>query len=477
MGLIGRVANVSIGYAKCVFLGSPAILTLNKLAQKYDFYKACIGLLNKLVFSPSKAYYSVNGNYYDFASGLDNKLSSIRRQVLAGGYQFSPYEHKIVKLGYKHRDIYLASWADKFVERWIACGLNKLLSNWFSDNCYAYRPGKFGLDHCQRVVARGCSEDMFVIRRDISNYFYSIPHDKLIVALSELIDHQDPLFHLIEQRIRFKHSNGIADIGVPFGSPIACVLANIYLTKLDRSIEKLPVRYYRYADDFLIIANDLYTAMQVKSVIQQNLDDLGLKSKESHTQNLYISASNEGISGFAAASKFKFLGLEFKGDGTVRLGREKQRKIINLFKREFKLLKSRLKKMDLKSRIKTVVDTANDVLSDRIRSAAIVDYYLKHINDEDQLKNIDLLIAQSVISTILDKPFRYRDFSIIRYKALREAGLISLVHRHRLHKHGHLKINFLSLYNELVIRRHNEALRKRHNRIQQMSIIRKLRYT
>jgi len=454
-------------------LGGSAIITLDKMVRRYDLYKTCIGLLNKLIFTPSKAFYDINGTYYDYAVGLDAKLNKIRRRVISGKYVFSPYVHKTVKIGHKKRDIFLASWQDKIVERWIAYGLNETLHKWMSINSYAYRPGKFGLDICQRKIAKACKPGIFIIRRDISNFFYSIPHDKLITVIEKLVD--DPLLDLLKQRIYFEHSDGTASVGIPFGSPIACVFANIYLTKLDREIEKLPVNYFRYADDFLIIADDFDVANEAALNAEKCLHELRLQSKKSHTQNLVF--SNNDIGDFKSSLKLKFLGLEFKGDGTVRLGIEKQRKIINLFSKEFKLLSNKLKKLDLNSRVKLVVDTANDVLTSRIRSAAIIDYYLKHVNDEKQLKLMDLYIAQSVISSVLGKPFRYKHFSVIKYKKLREVGLVSLVHRHRLHKQGHLKIHFLSLFNDLVIKRHHESLLRRHSRIQQMSIARKLKKT
>lgn len=428
-----------------------------------------------MVFSPSRARSDVCGTYYEFAAKLDVNLGRIRRKVSSGKYEFSPYLKKSIRIGHKDRDIYLASWPDRIVERWLACGLNKNLIDWFSPSCYAYRPGKFGLDLCQERVAKACKQNMYVIKRDISNYFYSIPHEKLIQTISKLIPTSDRLFDLILQRIRFKHSDGVANIGVPFGSPIACVLANIYLSDLDKTMERLPIKYFRYADDFIIIAYDCEVAHAANTIFSENISELGLTTKESHTKNIVISDNYIEDEVFKRNSKFKFLGLEFVDGNTVRLGRDKQRKIINLFHKELKTIRSKLKKMDITDRLQMVVDVANGVISNRMRSAAIIDYYLKHANDIQQLKSMDLLIAQIVISAILNKPFRYKDFSTISFKKLRQAGLISLVHRHRLHKQGHLHVNFLNIHNELVARRHQDAINRKNTRIEQMAMLRKLK--
>jgi hypothetical protein len=117
----------------------------------------------------------------------------------------------------------------------------------------------------------------------------------------------------------------------------------------------------------------------------------------------------------------------------------------------------------------------NDVVQDRIRSAAIIDYYLKHVNDELQLKNMDRLLAERVISCVTGKPFRKGHFRIVPFKKLRDMGLISLLHRSRLHRHGHLRVSFLSMHNELLHKRHLETIKRREERINHMKMGRKIR--
>ena len=40
--------------------------------------------------------------------------------------------------------------------------------------------------------------------------------------------------------------------GAPQGGPLSPILANVYLNKLDRELEKRGHRFIRYADDFVI---------------------------------------------------------------------------------------------------------------------------------------------------------------------------------------------------------------------------------
>src|SRR5581483_6299943 len=108
---------------------------------------------------------------------------------------------------------------------------------------------------------------MYVIKRDIADYFASVDHHVLLGKLAELIDPGDYLFRLLEQRTRFWYNeNGHmrqAALGIPFGTAIACLFANIYLTDLDREIEGIAgVNYFRYADDILLLSHDREAAMR-----------------------------------------------------------------------------------------------------------------------------------------------------------------------------------------------------------------------
>jgi hypothetical protein len=195
---------------------------------------------------------------------------------------------------------------------------------------------------------------------------------------------------------------------------------------------------------------------------------LGLKFKASHTQNFSFVPS----AGFDTVRRFKFLGLEFS-EGAVKLPVEKQRKIINFFKYGLKADKYHIR--NAKDKVAECVASANRVISRRIRSVAIIDYYLKHTTDEQQLKNMDRIIAEMVISAALGKKFRKSDFKKVPFARLRELGLVSLVHRHKLHQHQHIKIPFLSLYDSLLIERMESLAMRNRDRINKIKLSRKLR--
>jgi hypothetical protein len=407
-----------------------------------------------------------------------NKAYFIENQIRQHKFTFQPFLHvqRRVKQN-KLRDIYVATWQDKIVDKWLNESLSIAFDKWFSNNSYAYRVNNFGIDVCQQKISKSLIGKPFIIKRDITNYFYTIDHDILLDKLACLIDKNDYLYQLVKDRIIFKYVNDglddehVSNIGIPFGSSIACVLSNVYLTDVDKKLSKLPINYFRYADDFIMLSSDQNVALDAASLLDESITSLKLSLKQSHRLNLSFIPCH----GFIQASKFKHLGLEFTSANSVRLSVEKQRKIINLFKRSLESVKARInRECNINNRIKIAVDAINSVILDRIRSVAIIDYYLKHVNDEQQLQSMDLIIAKIIIGCVLNKKFKNRDFSTIRFKQLRDAGLISLKHRHRLHAHGHIKIDFMTMRNDMLIKRRMQSIDKKIDRINQLKMIRKI---
>jgi len=446
------------------------MITLKDLIARNNIEKSAIILLNNLIFDYRKAMVNNNGTYYQFGANILTNIRRISERLISGSYTFEPYVTKILVRHKKSRLIYIATWRDKLVEKWLADGLALLLDKYYTADSYAYRPKKLGISSCQRRLASQIKSHRYVIKRDISQYFYTIPQDKMLEVLSQYVDKEDVLFSCLKQRIKsFKTNNGEVSLGLPFGSPLACVLANLYLHSVDLEMRQLPVIYMRYADDFIMLAKEKPDAIFAKKTFDALIANASLTLKASHSLNLCFNDDTE----FTKVDNVSFLGLSFDNKSNVRLGVEKQRKILGLFKKCLKRYKNYINKSNREERLRLVIQLVNDTALSRIRSAAIIDYYLQHINDELQLKNLDMLIAQLVISTTLQKPFRNKDFNTIRYKQLRKLGLISLLHRNRLLRQGHLRINFLNLFDAIRLKRIEDRKIAKRSKIAKLVMNRK----
>ena len=421
--------------------------------READLYKAAVRLYTKPLFSWRKALFASTDkrDLYDFArSGLHN-LAKIHRALTRESFSFRPAVALHRNFRGKRRTLYIYPWEERLVDLLLYRLLSARLHGWFSKNSYAYRLRGFGLDRCQRKIAgifAAAEFPLFVAKRDITSYFPSVNHELLLAQLSDLVDPDDYLFHLLGKCIKFSYEDSgqtlCATQGIAFGTPTACFLANIYLTPLDRKFDALSgLHYFRYADDLLLLAPSRGTIESALACFDAGLMDLQLRSKPSHEQNLFLSRAASTTEGFEPTTRIRHLGLEFLADGSVRLSRDKCRKICNLFRFAFRRKRAKLARIvDLHKRARFVIEVARQVLGQSVRNVAIIDYYLKHVSDEAQLRLLDRWLAEEVLSLSFGGGHKKSYFRLLPYRSLRAMGLPSLVHRRRQIQHGQIAAPF-----------------------------------
>ena len=149
------------------------------------------------------------------------------------------------------------------------------------------------------------------------------------------------------------------------------------------------------------------------------------------------------MAGFASVSRIRHLGLEFCADGAVRLSRDKCRKICNVFRFAFRRKRAKLARIhDPRKRAEFAIATARQALDRSVRNVAIVDYYLKHVSDEAQLRLLDRWLAEEILSISFQDGHRKSHFRRMPFRSLRAMGLPSLVHRRRQIRHGQIAAPF-----------------------------------
>jgi RNA-directed DNA polymerase len=421
--------------------------------REAELYKAAVRIYTKPLFSWRKALFASTDkkDLYDFArSGLHN-LADIHRSLTREAFSFRPAAALHRNFHGKRRTLYIYPWEERLVDLLLYRLLSARLHGWFSPNCYAYRLRGFGLDRCQRKIAKALATTeapLYTVKRDIANYFPSVDHRLLLAQLAELIEPDDYLFRLLGAHIRFAYEDEgrtlHAEQGIAFGTPIACFFANLYLTPLDRRLDALPgLHYFRYADDLLLLSSNRETTEAAVAHFERSLDELKLGSKASHDVNLLLSRRVAPEPGFPAATRIHHLGLEFCADGAVRLSRDKCRKICNVFRFAFRRKRAKLARIhDPRKRAEFAVATARLALEQSVRNVAIVDYYLKHVNDEEQLRLLDRWLAEEVLSLAFRGGHRKSYFRRMPFRSLRAMGLPSLVHRRRQIQHGQIAAPF-----------------------------------
>lgn len=158
------------------------------------------------------------------------------------------------------------------------------------------------------------------IKLDVSNFYPSIPHKKLITRLRKRVKVKE-ILNLIECSITtptvLKPKSGIARKlkGVPQGLSISNVLASIFLSNIDKKYESDDrLMYFRYVDDILILCNENDIA-EIKTDIFKRFSSLQLTI---HKEGL---DSEKSASGNLNKEELSYLGYSFKeGLVSVRAG-------------------------------------------------------------------------------------------------------------------------------------------------------------
>lgn len=440
-------------YSKAYSLPAIKKIKWQDIYIEVELYKAAIRLYTIPVFNwrKSLAFSSDGQNFYDFARRGLRRLGELHKCLYRGTFHFRPGVCLDFNFNGKLRTVYVYPWEERLIDLLLYRILNRRLNSWFSPSCYAYRLNRLGIDLCQKRIAYALEDTrkpIYVIKRDIRDYFNSIDHEILIKRIAALVDKDDYLFTLLKERIEFCYlkDNKVtkAQKGIPFGTAVACLFANIYLTDLDCDLGAISgLKYFRYSDDILFFSTEREIILDALSSFNRQLQELKLADKQSQRRDLIFSQERIDDLHFTSTNKFKHLGLEFRANGLTGLSRDKCRKICNIFRYALRRKRGKIRKIkDIQKKTEFVIEVLKQTLDEGIRNVAIIDYYLKHVKDEAQIKLLDRWLAEETLATILGKGHKKGNFRKISFETLRKKGLPSLLHRRRLLFHKYLPASF-----------------------------------
>jgi RNA-directed DNA polymerase len=149
-----------------------------------------------------------------------------------------------------------------------------------------------------------------IIDIDLRSYFDNVRHDRLLAKVARRVDDADVL-HLLKLMLK---ANG--QRGVPQGGVISPLLSNLYLTEVDRMLERARettrygkytyIEYARFADD-LVILIDAYQRhdwlmVAVEKRLREEFAKLQVEINEEKSRNVDL----------GRGESFGFLGFDFR---------------------------------------------------------------------------------------------------------------------------------------------------------------------
>jgi retron-type reverse transcriptase len=214
--------------------------------------------------------------YNKYATSFDYKLVSnllkLQANLLDGTYKPLDYRKKVITEP-KIRLIEAPAYRDRVVHHAIHHFLTPFYERFFITDSYACRPGR-GIHYATTRVQhflKSCGQNLYVCQIDISKYYASINHARLMELLQEKVKDKD-LINLLKIIIGSTDSGTEHDSlftsnsyyltkgrrGIPIGNLTSQLFANIYLHHADMyAKQQLKIHHYiRYMDDILFFHHD-----------------------------------------------------------------------------------------------------------------------------------------------------------------------------------------------------------------------------
>ncbi len=175
-----------------------------------------------------------------FAKDSQNRLLAIKEQLRKGSYQPNPIKRVwIDKLGSREkRPLGIPTVSDRIVQTSLKMVIEPIFEKEFVEHSYGFRPGRGCKDALRRVGRMLKAGNLFVVDVDIKGYFDNIAHELLMEQICKHIA-DERILGLIEAFLKqgvIEETNWqeAKDEGTPQGGVISPLLANIYLTQLDK---------------------------------------------------------------------------------------------------------------------------------------------------------------------------------------------------------------------------------------------------
>ena len=209
-----------------------------------------------------------------FGAQLAQRLIELSRALRDGSYQPGPLrEVAIPKPKGGTRGLKIPCVADRVAQTAVAQQLGPKLEAEFEDASFGYRPGRGVDDAIRRVESLRREGFVWTLDADIDDYFDSVPVDRMMDRLARSVS-ESPLTSLIG--LWLEHGARIGR-GLPQGSPLSPLLANLYLDDLDEAFSGRGLRIVRYADDFVILAKDRPALEETRGKLDKLLAAHGLR--------------------------------------------------------------------------------------------------------------------------------------------------------------------------------------------------------
>ena len=273
--------------------------------------------------------------WQSYGRDLEANLLDLSDRLARGGYRPQPVRRAYIdKLDGGKRALGVPALEDKIVQRAATEVLNAIYERDFFGFSYGFRPGRSAHNALDAVsVGVSARRVNFVLDADISKFFDTIEHDKLVM----FIEHRVADARVVRLIKKWLHAGVLeegrltsSELGTVQGGSISPLLANIYLHyALDLWVNQWRGRHargsvivVRYADDWVAGFQFRDDAERFKRAVEERLGQFGLTLHPDKTRLIEFgrfARENRRRRGQGKPQTFDFLGFTHSC-GTTRKG-------------------------------------------------------------------------------------------------------------------------------------------------------------
>jgi len=245
-------------------------------------------------------------------SGVESFLKQIQDELVHNTYRPMPVRKKEIPKdgGTKVRVLSIPAIRDRVVQGPLKHILEPIFEADFQSGSYGYRPKRSAHEAVDRV-AQGIVQGLTrIIDLDLRAYFDNVQHSLLLEKMGRRVQ-DTSVMRLLKMILK---STGVK--GVPQGGVISPMLSNLYLTEVDRMLEKAiattrrgkypNVQYARFADDLVVWIDSQprhdWLMGAVEKRLREEITKLRVEINEEKSRKVDLSKGGS----------FTFLGFEYR---------------------------------------------------------------------------------------------------------------------------------------------------------------------
>jgi RNA-directed DNA polymerase len=236
-------------------------------------------------------------------------LDELHRELREGRYRPSAVRRQwIPKPGNAQgRPLGIPTVRDRIVQSALRHVLEPIWEVKFADQSHGFRPGRSCKDALRRVDELLRAGFTWVVEADIQSYYDSIERARMLAEVAKEVADGKVLQlveALLEQPVMEEASKWTPEAGIPQGSSIGPLLANIYLHPVDDAMVRAGFELTRYADDQVILCRTEREAHAALARLREEITRCGLT----------LHAEKTGVVDMSQPGGFDFLGYHFEGN-------------------------------------------------------------------------------------------------------------------------------------------------------------------